>query len=535
MKNNIKNILLLVVASSLIMSGCQKDFQAINDDPISIKNPEPAKLLAPSLVGSLSLGMFRNRNFNNELMQVTVNISDGDATVFRYSYRKTTGDYLWNGWYSQLTNLKDIHKRASNPATLNTSYQGISLVMQAWVYANLTDTYGDIPFTESVQGVDGKLEPKFDTQKDVYLGVFKMLEDANTLLTANTAIVPISDPVYNGDIAKWRKFCNSLYLRLLLRVSGKSDVSTQVVAKMKEIVVTNTGKYPIMTSNAESATILWNGGTNTSDPYTSPYVNGIRAQDFRQPGIGSFFIDRLFSWKDPRIDISSSKGYAFKTVNGSSTVYTNRWAISQGSLGFSGVPSGYSIGQGIIKQSYFYSFDQTLSGSVLYNDKSLQANPLTGIFMNFAELQFILAEAVVKNYISGSAETYYNNGIAASINYWVPSFSTNIASTEFLDYVTDADIVWGTYNVNSDEDKMEQIHMQKYYALFLVDMQQWFEYRRTGHPYLPQGPGLANGGVMPARIAYPIYVQTTNPTSYKAAVASMGPDEIFTQVWWQKP
>ena len=66
-------------------------------------------------------------------------------------------------------------------------------------------------------------------------------------------------------------------------------------------------------------------------------------------------------------------------------------------------------------------------------------------------------------------------------------------------------------------------------------MQQWFEYRRTGHPYLPQGPGLANGGVMPARIAYPIYVQTTNPTSYKAAVASMGPDEIFTQVWWQKP
>ena len=62
---------------------------------------------------------------------------------------------------------------------------------------------------------------------------------------------------------------------------------------------------------------------------------------------------------------------------------------------------------------------------------------------------------------------------------------------------------------------MERIHLQKYYALFLVDMQQWFEYRRTGHPVLPQGPGLQNNGVMPARMVYPVYVQSTNPTNYQ--------------------
>ncbi|WP_431213687.1 SusD/RagB family nutrient-binding outer membrane lipoprotein [Puia sp. P3] len=63
----------------------------------------------------------------------------------------------------------------------------------------------------------------------------------------------------------------------------------------------------------------------------------------------------------------------------------------------------------------------------------------------------------------------------------------------------------------------------------------WFEYRRTGHPALPKGPGLKNGGVMPARLAYPVYVQSTNPTNYKLAVAAQGPDLISTQVWWQKP
>ena len=524
MKNNIKKILMLVVASSLTISSCQKDFQSVNDDPISIKDPDPAKLLAPALVNSLALGMFRNRNFNNELMQVTVSISDGDATVFRYQYRKTTGDYLWNGWYAQLTNLKDVYKRAGEPAKLNKSYQGISLVMQAWAYANLTDTYGDIPFSQSNQGTDGILEPKFDTQKDVYLGIFKMLEEANTLLSANTVIVPISDPVYSGDIAKWRKFCNSLYLRLLLRVSGKAEVSAQVIAKMKEIVDTNSANYPIMTSNAETANLIWNGGINVSDPYTSPYVNGIREQDFRSPTLGSFFIDHLRDWGDPRI--SQVAPYA----NGG----INRWGISQGPNGYAGVPSGYLIGTGVIKQSYFYSMAQIISGTTTYGAKSLQANPLTGVFMNYAEVQFILAEAYAKGFITtGNDEVYYNNGIANSINYWVPAFSTNISGSEFINYITNADI---NYVPGASLDgKMEQIQLQKYYALFFIDLQQWFEYRRTGHPILPQGPGLANGGVMPARIAYPIYVQTTNPTSYKNAVASMGPDEIFTQVWWQKP
>jgi hypothetical protein len=82
---------------------------------------------------------------------------------------------------------------------------------------------------------------------------------------------------------------------------------------------------------------------------------------------------------------------------------------------------------------------------------------------------------------------------------------------------------------------MERIHLQKYYALFLVDLQQWFEYRRTGYPTLPRGAGLVNGGVMPARLTYPVYLQSTNPNGYRSAVDRQGPDAITTRVWWQKP
>jgi hypothetical protein len=159
--------------------------------------------------------------------------------------------------------------------------------------------------------------------------------------------------------------------------------------------------------------------------------------------------------------------------------------------------------------------------------------------MNFAEVQFILAEAAAKGWIStGTAGTYYENGALASITYWLPDWTTKINPGTNLPgnintYLIAGDIQW--LESSTLEEKMERIHLQKYYALFLVDMQQWFEYRRTGHPNLPKGPGLVNGRVMPARLNYPVYIQSTNPNNYRTAIARQGPDVISTQVWWQKP
>jgi hypothetical protein len=519
MKNTKHKIIGLLAVFALTFSSCDKDFEAINTDPINILETTADKLLAPALVNTLNLNMVRNRSFNNELMQVTVNISDGDGTVFRYDFRRTQADAPWNGWYVQLNNIRDIRMLASRPETINTSYQGISLICEAWIVSLLTDTYGDVPYTQATTGKDGLLEPAFDKQKDIYQDLFKKLEEANTLLTAGSSIVPSSDPIYKGDIAKWRKFGNSLYLRLLTRVSGKAEVSASSIAKIKEIVEGGT-KYPLISNNSESATLPWTGEAG-SGPFVNPYVNGIRVQDFRSPGMASFFIEHLRDWNDPRIDFSK---YGNEGVNA--------LGINPGSNSFAGVPSGYEIGGTVTKSAYFYSSDQLVSAKAV-GARSLQQSSKTGILMNYAELQFILAEAAVKGWIGGSAENYYNTGIANAINYWVPTFPSDPNSKVVKDQILAADIDWNP--TNSLDDKMEQIHLQKFFALFLVDNQQWYEYRRTGHPILPKGKGLRNNGVMPARLYYPVYVQSANPTNYKAAVASQGPDEISTNVWWQKP
>jgi len=378
-----------------------------------------------------------------------------------------------------------------------------------------------VPYTEANKGKLGIVEPAFDTQKDIYLSLFDKLEEANNLLTSSTAtIVPSSDPVYKGDISLWRKFCNSLYLRLLLRVSGKSEVAAQVTAKIKEILESNTSKYPVFTSNAESAVLKWNGTTVTTDPFTSPYVTGLREIDFTIPSLCNFFILQLSGWNDPRIDISTKYG------NGT----RNRLGIAPGSGGFIGIDSGYEPGSKDQKQAYFYSFGSS--------DFSIQKSPLTGIIMTYAELEFIKAEATAKGWISGSVAEHYYKGIANAINYWVPAFTTDISNTEFTTYISTAGLLWNDalpLDAATGDSKMERIQLQKYFSLFMTDFQQWFEYRRTGHPVLPKGSGLRNGGNMPARLNYPVYVRSANPSNYSKAVARMGADNVNTLVWWQKP
>ena len=165
MKNIIYKLTPVVLLFSLALSSCTKDFQSMNTNPNNTPNALPQQLLAPALVSTLTYNMMRNRNFNNELMQVTVNISDAEGQPFRYDFPNSYSDYLYNNWYSELTNWKDLYKIASQEVTYNKSYMGISLICQSWIYSMLTDTYGNIPFSQSNLARDSSVyEPAFDAQ-----------------------------------------------------------------------------------------------------------------------------------------------------------------------------------------------------------------------------------------------------------------------------------------------------------------------------------------------------------------------------------
>lgn len=475
----------------LMITSCTDGFKELSKNPNSSEFALPQALLAPAITDAVSKNMNRSsKRINNELMQVHILMGDVEGRIFRYDIRKSEADYNWNNWFVQLTNFKNIYDSAADLFAVdgnNTSktYMAISLICQSWVASLLTDTYGDVPYFEANKGKEGILMPKFDKQEDIYLDIFKKLEEANELLKTNanlTGELASSDPIYAGVAANWRKFGNSLYLRLLLRVAEKTGVLA--TDKIKEMVQTNSSNYPLISSNAESAILKWTGAL----PYQSPFQTD-RDSEWNLLKLTDFFVNNLKNWGDPRVA---------------------KWAtLSQGE--YAGIPSGYPVGMAPAPRSAM--------------PLALKTEPLLGNILNYAEVQFALAEIAVRGWSNGIAKTHYENGITAGITLWGYPVPAN--------YFTGVHVKWD--EAEGISSKIEKIQLQKYYALFFTDMQQWFEYRRTGYPDLPKGAGLQNNGEMPSRINYPTYLLSTNRNNYNEAVARQGADDINTKVWWQRP
>ena len=487
MKNIKKYTLFVLLAATICFPSCTKDFAEINTNPNTTAAATPETLLAPALLAMVNGNMNRAMRLNHELMQVAVTTSDS-REFHRYVIRPTESDYMWRTWYLQITNFRDMYKSANITKQVGyKTYMGIALILDVWASSMITDMYGDVPYFQSNLGKEGVLMPQFDKQKDIYPDLFRKLEEANVLLKENVNIPDAQkmlDPLYTGIAANWRKFGNSLYLRLLMRASGKAELGA--IAKIKEVVETNKAEYPIMASNIESA-ILPVGGTT---PLISDFAND-RDLDFNGgKGYTEFFINNLNAWTDPRLA---------------------KWATVSGG-GYIGMPSGYANGQ----------IPEAMSTYLV----TLKSDKRLGNILNYAELQFILAEAALKGYISGTPQSFYDKGVENAITMWDLPWSAAQLEKE--------DVKWN--ELGTLDQKMEQIMLQKYYTLFFTDFQSWSEFRRTGHPVLPIGPGVQNNGKMPSRFRYPINTQATNPENYNKAVAAMGgEDDINVKVWWNTP
>ncbi|RZL04705.1 MAG: SusD/RagB family nutrient-binding outer membrane lipoprotein, partial [Hymenobacter sp.] len=270
---------LLLAATGLgATSACTKGFEELNINPNQNPNVIPEALLAPALTDLVKRNMDRAFRITNELMQVHVSRVDNDE-FHRYVVRSAEADYMWNGWYTQLTDFQDMYVGAT--ALKSNAFMAIARICEVWTFSLLTDTFGDVPYSEAIQGRNGVLLPKFDRQEDIYRDLFTKLEEANELLKGNATMSADQaqlDPLFKGDVAKWRKFGNSLYLRLLLRVSNRTDAIANGLspqAKLRDMVNTNPGNYPLIANNAESAILRWTG----TAPYQSPFQT-YRTADF---------------------------------------------------------------------------------------------------------------------------------------------------------------------------------------------------------------------------------------------------------------
>lgn len=472
---------------------CTDNFDEINTDPNRPKQITPGVMLGQLQYRIVNSSIQAGRNFTHEIMQVDApRSSTSGAGLHRYVVNPGAG--VWSNFYQYLNDIEDIYQLADNLNEKN--YKGIALVYRCWAYSILTDLYGDIPYSEATKASEGILQPKFDSQKDIYADILKNLEVANELFDPSKGLTYGGDMVFNANesgqsigIMKWKKFANSLRLRLLLRII-KRDGEVNVTEQLKQMLA-NPEKYPVFSSNEDDAIFHYPG----SFPYFNPYYNA-RTLDWREGTYFTmFFLETLNEVNDPRLAL---------------------WAIPvevEGQMVYQGIESGYPA-------SYEYIVGKNSS----YSDV-LKTLPQLGVMMTYAEVEFIKAELSLRGFATGKpAKDHYDAGVAASIRQWgsaVPGDFLDRPGVKYEDTV-------------NEEAQLEQIMLQKYYAYFFVDYQSWFEKRRTGFPLLPRGSGIPPENNFPNRIPYPGYLQSMNAENLNAAVRAMGGDNSDTKVWWDQ-
>jgi len=486
MKSFFRIPLLLLIVVTVAVS-CTKNFEAINRDPNRIDAISPGTLLNPIIYNVAGYNMLRSDDITFNLMQVALPYPSASGGLHRYDISENAGNGTWNTYYQWLNNVKEMYNAAK--AADDRNYQAVALTLNAWIYSNLTDCFGDVPMKEAVQGDAGILRPKFDTQKEIYTTLLANLDSANSMYNTTKAMLYGTEILYANNVTKWKKFTNSLRMRLLLRLTKKAEINAYALLGT---MIDNPTTYPVFTANDEAAVLKLTGIT----PLASPWGRPVDFTTFR--AAAKFFLDSLNAFNDPRRAKFTTQA---RNAGGTATI------------GYQGIPSGYAG-----SESQFNYIPSNVNQALVTANSTA---PMNCVIMPYAEVEFIKAEVEWQRGNTTAAKAAYDKGVKAAIEQW--------GAVMPADYFTNATTGAATvYNGTK-----ERILLQKYYALFFVDYQSWFEYRRTGLPVLPVNAGM-NGRPMPTRFKYPIAVRTNNPDNYRAAVTSMGGDDNTTKVWWEK-
>ena len=498
----------LILMLMFLSPSCTKDFEELNTNPNSpgLSQAAPEMLLTNAIesmtdrVHEIFFGHEMGSCWAQHMAKVQYTDED------RYIPRIAVINNTWNSFYAASGNdvqtLYNIAFERNSP-----SYQGVALILKSYIMSVLTDEFGDAPYSEAFMGTADEpiVSPAYDTQEFIYAALLANLDEANTLLTGASDVE--GDILFDGDVMMWRKFGNTLRLRLLLRRSDRVDPTADMTT-----IVGNPATYPIIEGNDEDVELQYLG----SAPNNNPINENRKTRDDHR--VSATLVDMM--WNSGAIE-PDYRLMAYAEVAASTGDYVG---IPNGLL--SAVALGY-LGNGLAETSKIGRYFEEATAP--------------GVLISYSELQFILAEAAHLDFIpggDGDAKTYYTEGISSS--YYKYTHEIEIGIEEYYGtppgaYLVDdmlewylADGGWGYSPANA----MEQICTQRWFAMFGQGVQAAFEWRRTGFPDLLPGADNANGDKIPVRCYYPSDEHARNPTNVDAAIAIQGADDLDTRVWW---
>ncbi|MEJ8843664.1 SusD/RagB family nutrient-binding outer membrane lipoprotein [Lacibacter sp. H375] len=521
-----KFIYIPVVLFVLVLASCQKRFEELQNNP-NIATSVPPDLILNRLMNGVAGGMG-----GIEPWGAVARYNQYFCRNFEYY-----GDnqYNWNSgpfsiYQDILKNVVQMEAEAAKSSgTDKTPYHAIAKFLKAYYYYNLTSLMGDVPMSEAAKALDGILQPKYDTQKEIFLQILKWLEEANTdfaFLKSSTNLTVKGDIYYGGDYDRWRKLVNSYKLRVLIALSKKdTDADLRVKQRFQE-VLSNPASFPVFESMADNFKYVYITPTNNYS--TNPVSFGFDAIRYN---MAETYVKNSAETNDPRILVTCEP--AWKLVN------DNGWAPTD-FRAYVAAGTGEAMD---VMESKAHSYN------VCHINRYRYYRTFTGenfIIAGYPEMCFNIAEAINRGWATGNAEDWYKKGIQASIafygiaegtntGYYLPigktlgEWTTANFNFNFTTYYNQPKVVY-----EAGAAGLNKILLQKYLSFFQNSgWESYYNYRRTGVPAFSTGIGIGNNGNIPKRWAYPSNEQQRNATNWKTAVDRQftGADNINGEMW----
>lgn len=483
-----KTIKIFALIGSLLWANSCRDFEEFQTDPNRTTQTHPSLILT-----NIELNNFNTIEVSNALASRMMVFTDASDDNQYYTWQRAGFDR-----YNDLRQVVKMVQEAERVDAPN--YKALALFFQSVIILDITRVFGDVPYSESLAGTS--LKPAYDSQEQIYLKVLNDLKEANSSLTeANGEIT--GDLIYNGEIDLWKRLINSFSLRVLISLSNhEGNTNLDVVDRFNEIV-SDPATYPIMTGNEHNAAL------NFYDQSTATSLQGNRYPYFNSNSfktayyMDKSFVDLLAGFQDPRLFTMADK-----TPVGSGLPDNDFSA-------YGGMDGSAPLAENI---------ELLVAGQASKVDARYYSNPTNepSLFLSYAEVEFTLAEAAERGWITSDVEDHYLAGIEASMNFYGLTSGT---------YIGNAGVAFDAGNA------LEQIITQKYINYFLQGgWEAFFNNLRTGFPeFKIDGGGVVNSQV-PKRWMYPNEEFTLNLESVQAAVARQFPggDEINEVMWLLK-
>lgn len=536
----LKHIYKLILLFGLIgLFSCTDGFEELNTDPDSFNESPPENLFAGVVKSTLDHvgGTLNDRMFVNY-----ASYQGGKGGQFQKFGNANGVDDYYNTFFVDVlkNNQEIIDNYSENPDYANRVH--IAKIWKSYVYSIVVSTFGGVPMSEAFGDAESKTVA-YDSEEAIYSAILTLLKDAaEGIDLAGDALG--QDPIFNGDNSKWKKFANSLRLKIALRISTGFPALAQ-----EHGTAAMTNESGLISSESESAFMQWGTEVENWSFNYDRYVFGDLGQS-SDANINANFLLHLKTYNDSRVS-------AFVEPSEEPFVLTE-WLLAEGSttdyvLVSYPIPYlGKTLGNRTLDAWDLNNNDNVAHDPSDVNSSTINRNNFCGIDMKFhiislAEMNLMKAEAKLKGWGgSKTAEEYYYEGIDASFSQYSVSGADAYKEQDGIKWGTESAGLRGIYGLISSgisTDNLDRIIRQRWIVMFNQGHDAWCMQKRTRllpfRPHTnPDGTATTGGETyaeIPERMIYAPVEEAVNEAAYSAAVTALdGFDEMTTPLKMNK-